>query len=155
MFRIILSALSIVIRIFAILIVIAGLVFAGFVAYRGSQPMQIKAANGMTYWQFVSDRIKAIHELSARCQQLHFTGYFLSVPLYPALYTFIGLFPDSFIARHTQPDPAIPKSIHWYEVPDTWWSLVETISWQAWVTPHLPSIMPQCNLMAPSSKINR
>ena len=111
--------------------------------------MQIKAANGMTYWQFMSDRIKVIREMPAKCQELHITGYTLAVPLYPVLYTFDGLFPDSFIARHTQPDPTIPKNIHWYEVPTTWWSLVETISWQAWVTPHLPSILPQCNLKAP------
>ena len=87
--------------------------------------MQLDSADGMTYWQFVRERIGAIRELPAKCQQLHFTSFAIAVPLYPALYTLVGLYPDSYIARHTQPDPSIPKGIDWSDVPDTWWSLVE------------------------------
>jgi hypothetical protein len=148
MFRLVFSAIGFGLRVFAILVIIAGLTFSGYVAYEGSQPMTIKGANGITYWQFVTNRIQLIRAMPAKCQQLHFTGYALAVPFYSVLYTYEGLYPDSFITRHTMPDPVIPKGIHWNEVPDTWWSLVETISWEAWVTPHLPSIMPQCNLNA-------
>jgi hypothetical protein len=151
MARRILSVFGVVGRIVSIFIIVGILLSVVFVAYKGSQPMAIKDANGMTYWQFMSDRIKVIRELPAKCQQLYITGYALAVPFYPALYTFEGLFPDNSLTQHTQPDPAIPKNIHGYEVPDTWWSLVETISWQAWVTPHLPTIMPECNLKAPTN----
>jgi hypothetical protein len=58
------------------------------------------------------------------------------------LYTYVGLFPDSYLARHTQPHLSIPKNVQLADAPDTWWSLVEDVSWEAWVTPHLPSVMP-------------
>ena len=143
------SVLVLLIRVILALILIAGLIFVGFVAYKGSQPMQQAGANGMSYWQFMSERIGAIRELPAKCQQMHVSAYLLAVPLYPALYTFVGLFPDSFLARHTQPHPAIPKNVRLIDAPNTWWSLVETVSWDAWVTPHLPTIMPECNLKPP------
>jgi hypothetical protein len=130
-------------------VLIAGIILVGFVAYKGSQPMQQVDAHGMSYWQFMSDRIGAIRELPAKCQQMHFTGYLIAVPLYPVLYTYAGMFPNSFLARHTQPHPAIPKDVQWADAPATWWSLVETVSWDAWVTPHLPNIMPECNLKPP------
>lgn len=130
---------------------IAGLVLVAFVAYKGSQPMSTQGANGMTYWQFMGDRLQAIHTLPAKCQEMHFTDYILTVPFYPVLYTFEGLYPDSLLARMSMPYPAIPKDVHWNQAPGAWWSLVEYISWDAWVTSHLPSIMPECNLKPPAS----
>jgi hypothetical protein len=52
-------------RLLLALVLIAGLIFVAFVAYKGSQPMQQNDANGMSYWQFVRDRIGAIRELPA------------------------------------------------------------------------------------------
>jgi len=150
MIRSVFSTLAMLIRLLLVLALIAGLVLVAFVAYRGSQPMQLANADGMTYWQFVRERIGAIRELPAKCQQLHFTSFAIAVPLYPALYTIVGLYPDSYIARHTQPDPSIPKNINWSDDPDTWWALVEDVSWEAWVTQHLPAVMPECNLQEPS-----
>ncbi len=149
MLRLLRSALGILIRVILTIILIAGLILAVFVAYKGSQPMQQIGANGMTYWQFMRDRIGAIRELPAKCQQMHFTGYLIAVPIYPVLYTYVGMFPDSFLSQHTQPHPAIPKDVHLIDAPDTWWSLVEIVSWDAWVTPHVPQIMPECNLKPP------
>ena len=151
MIRSLFSALGLLIRAILALILIAGLVFVAFVGYKGSQPMQQEGANGMTYWQFMRERIGAIRELPAKCQQMHFTGYLLAVPLYPVLYTYVGMFPDSFLARHTQPHPAIPKDVQLADAPATWWSLVEIVSWDAWVTPHVPQIMPECNLKPPET----
>lgn len=94
----------------------------------------------------MEERIHAIRQLPAKCQQLHFTGNALAVPFYPILYTFVGVFLNSFFAGHHQPDPSIPKGVRWLEAPDVWWSLVEMVSWEAWVTPHVPVIMPECNL---------
>ncbi len=149
------SALGMLIRLFLALALIAGLVLVVFVAYKGSQPMRIEGANGMTYWQFVSERVGVIRGLPAKCQQLHFAGFVIAVPFYPLLYTYVGLYPESYIARHTQPDTLIPKIIHWFDAPDTWWSLIEDVSWEAWVTPHLPSVMPECNLKAPVISTSR
>lgn len=148
MIRSVFSALGVFIRVVLALILIAGLVLVAFVAYRGSQPMQLANADGMTYWQFVRERIGAIRELPAKCQQMHFTSFAIAVPLYPALYTYVGIYPESYLARHTQPDPSIPKDIGWSDAPNTWWRLVEDVSWEAWVTQHLPTVMPECNLPA-------
>lgn len=150
MTRSVFSALGMLVRVILALVLIAGLVLVVFVAYKGSQPMPQDRANRMTYWQFMRERIGAIRELPVKCQQLHFTSFAIAVPLYPALYTLVGLYPDSYIARHTQPDQSIPKGIDWADAPDTWWSLVEDVSWEAWVTQHLPTVMPECNLREPS-----
>jgi hypothetical protein len=80
---------------------------------------------------------------------MYFTGYLIAVPVYPVLYTYVGMFPDSFLARHTQPHPAIPKNVRVVNAPNTWWSQVETVSWDAWVTSHVPHIMPECNSKPP------
>ena len=149
MIRFLSSTLGILIRLLLALVLIAGLIFVAFVGYKGSQPMQQNGANGMTYWQFMGERISAIRELPAKCQQMHFTGYLIAVPIYPVLYTYVGMFPESFLAQHTQPHPAIPKEVKLIDAPDTWWSLVEIVSWDAWVTPHVPQIMPECNLKPP------
>ena len=149
MIRSVFSVLGLFIRVILALVLIAGLVFVAFVGYKGSQPMQEDGANGMNYWQFMRERIGAIRELPAKCQQMHFTGYVLAVPLYPVLYTYVGMFPDSFLARHTQPHPAIPQNVKLADAPNTWWSLVEIVSWDAWVSSHVPQIMPECNLKPP------
>ncbi|MCU0486611.1 MAG: hypothetical protein MUC85_10955 [Anaerolineales bacterium] len=39
-----------------------------FVVYKGAQPMQQAGADGMTYWQFMGERIGAIRELPAKCR---------------------------------------------------------------------------------------
>jgi hypothetical protein len=150
MVRSVFSALGMIIRLLLAFILIAGLVFVAFVAYQGSQSMPQSGAYNMTYWQFLRERIGAIRELPAKCQQMHFTSFAIAVSFYPALYTYVGLYPDSFIARHTQPDPSIPKNVTWSDAPGTWWRLVEDVSWEAWVTQHLPTIMPECNLPAPT-----
>ena len=149
MIRSLFSALGMLIRLILALVLIAGLILVAFVAYKGSQPMQQDGADGMSYWQFMRERIGAIRELPAKCQQMHFTGYLIAVPVYPVLYTYVGMFPDSFLARHTQPHPAIPEDVQLSDAPATWWSLVETVSWDAWVTPHVPQIMPECILKPP------
>jgi hypothetical protein len=87
MIRSLLSALGLLIRLFLALVLIAVLVFVAFAGYKGSQPMQQAEANGMTYWQFMRERISAIRELPAKCQQMHFTGYLIAVPVYPVRYT--------------------------------------------------------------------
>jgi hypothetical protein len=47
MIRSLLSVLSLLIRAILVFILIAGLLFAAFIAYKGSQPMQQDGANGL------------------------------------------------------------------------------------------------------------
>lgn len=105
-----------------------------FMAYKGSQPMQVsQVPAGMTYWQFMGDRIEAAKEVKpSRCGW----GMFLSLaalgPLYSAVYTEVGIHPDGFLARVTAPDSDIPKGVEnasFDQVPHIWWSVVERLSW--------------------------
>lgn len=80
MLRSLRSALGVLIRVILASILIAGLFLAAFIAYKGSQPMQQVGANGMTYWQFMRDRISAIRELPAKCQEMYFTSYLIAMP---------------------------------------------------------------------------
>lgn len=149
MIRSLFAFLGLLIRVILAIVLIAGLILIGFVTYKGSHPMPQAGASGTTYWQFMSERIAAIRALTSKCQQLYFTSYIIAIPTYPMLYTYVGMYPDSFLAKHTQAHPAIPKNIKLANAPDTWWSLVEIVSWDAWVTPHVPQIMPECNLKPP------
>jgi hypothetical protein len=51
-----------------------------------------------------------------------------TLPLYPALYTYVSLYRESTLARHVQPGPLIPQPIQWRQAPETWWRLVEEVS---------------------------
>jgi hypothetical protein len=129
MIRSVFSALGLLIRVILALILIAGLVLVAFVAYKGSQPMHQVGANGMTYWQFMRERIGAIHELPAKCLSLYLVSY-LTVPPYALMYTCVGVFPESYQARHTNPnDPWLPKTvIQAGDAPGAWWSQMEKMS---------------------------
>ena len=105
-----------------------------FVAYKGNQPMQVpEAPKGMTYFEFVADRIDAVKTVEpSRCGW----GMMLSLatlgPIYSFVYTEVGIHPDGAFARGTAPDPDIPKDVvgaQWNEVPGIWWNTVERLSW--------------------------
>ena len=105
-----------------------------FVAYKGNQPMQVpEAPKGMTYFEFVADRIDAAKTVEpSRCGW----GMMLSLatlgPIYSIVYTEVGIHPDVALARGTTPDPDIPKNVadaQWYEVPGIWWNTIERLSW--------------------------
>lgn len=119
-----------------------------FVAYKGSQPMQVsQVPEGMTYWQFMADRVDAAKEVKpSRCGW----GMFLSLaaigPLYSAVYTEVGVHPDGFLAKVTAPDPDIPKGVanaSWRQAPHIWWAVVERLSWTM-----LGRISPGCRFRA-------
>ncbi len=121
-------------KIISIALILAICVPMLFVAYKGSQPMQVtQVPTGMTYWQFMVDRIDAAKEVKpSRCGW----GMFLSLtalgPLYSAVYTDVGINPNGFLAIVTAPDPDIPKGVEnasWDQVPHIWWSVVERLSW--------------------------
>jgi hypothetical protein len=116
----------------AVIMAVCGLLL--FVAYKGSQPMRVsQIPAGMTYWQFMTDRIEAAKEVKpSRCGW----GMFLSLaalgPVYSVVYTEVGVHPKGFLAGVTAFDPDIPKGVEnasWDQVPHIWWNVVERLSW--------------------------
>ncbi|MDD5369141.1 MAG: hypothetical protein PHQ40_08650 [Anaerolineaceae bacterium] len=134
MIRSLFSMIGLFLRLALVLVLLIGLGLVAFVAVQGNQPMPQGEAHGMTYWQFLRERIDVIQAQPPRCQRYYFLGFALTVPMHPFLYTYIGIYPDSILAHHTQPDPLILKTkITWQMAPKTWWSLVEAASWDVWV----------------------
>lgn len=126
-----------IVRTALILLTISAIIF---ITNLGNQPMSLsQVPAGMSYWQFMGDRIEAAKEVKpARCGYGMFGFLVVVGPFYSALYTYVGIHPDSFLARVTQPDSSIPKNVAgvaWYQVPETWWKVVEKISWTALARP--------------------
>jgi hypothetical protein len=114
-----------------ILMICMGLVF---VVYKAKQPMAIPdAPEGMTYLEFIQDRIDAAKTVEpSRCGW----GMMLSLatlgPVYSVVYTVVAVNPDGQLAKMAASDPDIPKGLagaKWYEIPSIWWGVVERLSW--------------------------
>lgn len=105
-----------------------------YIGYKGNQPMSVaQAPKGMTYFEFIQDRADAAKELKpARCGVGMFASLAILGPFYSALYTYVAVRPESFMAKVTAPDPDIDRKVagaSWMEVPDIWWKTVERLSW--------------------------
>lgn len=105
-----------------------------FVVVTGNQSMSVpQVPKGMTYWEFLSDRLEAARTVQpSRCGW----GMFLSLgvlgPIYSVVYTDVAIHPNGFLAKVTAPDPDIPKGVanaSWIETPGIWWKVVERLSW--------------------------
>ncbi len=117
-----------------LVVVLVTLAAGGFIYFEGSQPMHIsQVPAGMTYWEFLSDRLDAAREVEpARCGVGRLVTFAFLAPVYSAIYTDIGLHPGGFLDRVSQDDANIPTGVAgtpWYRVPDVWWDVVEHISW--------------------------
>jgi hypothetical protein len=72
-----------------------------FIAYRGNQPMSVlQAPEGMTYWQFMADRLDAAKSVQpSRCGW----GMMLSLaaigPIYSVVYTSVGINPEGSLRK--------------------------------------------------------
>jgi len=105
-----------------------------YIGYKGNQPMSVPdAPRGMTYFEFMEDRVEAAKELQpARCGVGMFASLAILGPFYSALYTYVAVDPDSFLAKVTAPDSDIAKGVagaSLIEIPDIWWKTVERLSW--------------------------
>ncbi len=114
-----------------VILICAGLIF---VSYNANLPMMVKdAPAGMTYIEFIQDRINAAKTVEpSRCGW----GMMLSLatvgPIYSVVYTDVAIHPDGKLAKMTASDPDIPKGVagtKWFEIPGIWWGVVERLSW--------------------------
>ncbi|WP_322507018.1 hypothetical protein [Anaerolinea sp.] len=113
-----------------ILSLVAG---CGFIAQQGNQPMTVpQAPQGMTYFEFMQDRIDAAKELKPSCGVGMFASLAILGPFYSVLYTYVAIEPDSFLASVTAPDKDIAKGVAGAglsQIPTIWWETVERLSW--------------------------
>jgi hypothetical protein len=114
-----------------VLAIIAGVLF---VAYKGNQPMNIpQAPKGMTYFQFISNRLDAARIVKpARCGWVMFGSLAVLGPVYSIVYTEVGVHPNGWLAKGVASDADIPKGVQdsaWLEIPGIWWNVVERLSW--------------------------
>lgn len=131
----------------AIILVVAGL--GAFVYNKGNQPMEVPRASpplpeGITYWEFMADRIDAAQEIEPkRCGIGMMATFFVISPIYSVVYTIGGMRPESMIGRGIQSDASIPRwaaGLPWEDALDVWWRTVEDLSWSI-----LASKGPACN----------
>ncbi|NMC84771.1 MAG: hypothetical protein GYA58_05745 [Anaerolineaceae bacterium] len=125
--------------------VLALLAVAGFIYFKGNQPMQVaQVPAGMTYWQFMSDRLDAAQEVEPkRCGVGRLVTFGVLAPVYSVVYANIGLHPGGFLDRISQDDQNIPTGVEdilWHNIPDLWWKVFEKISWSM-----LARHTPACN----------
>ena len=128
------------VRLVLALLIVATLVLAGYVAVQSSQPMDMDTAaansqGAMNYWQYMADRLDASRQTPTNCHRTRLIYLAVAPPMYPALYTYVALYPESSLARHIQPSPLLSEPITWRQAPETWWRLVEQISVLAFSQP--------------------
>lgn len=116
-----------------------------FIGQNIDQPMSVAGApKGMTYVQFLQDRLEAAKEVQpARCGWGMMISLAILGPIYSIDYTWVAIHPDSFLAKVTAPDPDIPKGVagaSWKAIPGIWWNVVERLSWTMLAKHH-----PGCN----------
>ncbi len=121
-------------KIISLVVILTIVLTCLYIGYKGNQPMSVpQAPKGMTYFEFMQDRVEAAKVVKpTRCGW----GMFLSLAtlgsIYSVVYTDVALHPNGFMAKVTAPDPDIPKGIQsasWLDAPDTWWTVVERLSW--------------------------
>jgi hypothetical protein len=137
-------AISFIFRLILALMLVLIIAFAGFVLVKGSQPMgevgadpndESAVLSEVNYWEFMANRLAASRETPINCHRTRLIYLTIALPMYPAVYIYVALYPESSLARHTQPSPLIPDPISWGEAPETWWRLVKEISWLAFTEP--------------------
>ena len=105
-----------------------------FVVYKANQPMAVPVApQGMTYVEFIKDRIDAAKTVEpSRCGWGMMFSWVALDPIYSVVYTAVAINPGSTLAMGVASDTDIPKGVEgakWYEVPEIWWGVVERLSW--------------------------
>jgi len=124
--------------------------FALWVIYRGTQPLEINEARGLSFWRFLSERWQRWDEVNTRisllpqyagCQNniLRFTPINLTAAI---KYTVASLRPGSELAaafhywEEHKPDPTLPivQPITITQAPDTFWDYLTRAYWRGLVS---------------------
>ena len=139
--RLLLVGFQLISKIISIVVILAICLPLVFIGVKGNQPMQIpQVPKGMTYWEFMSDRIEAAKVVQpSRCGWGMFLSLALLGPIYSGVYTEVAIHPNGFLAKVTAPDPDIPngvKNVRWIEIPGIWWQVVERLSWTMLAKPN-------------------
>jgi hypothetical protein len=136
------------------------LTFGVWIYFRGTQPMDIPEARGITFWQFIQDRWSAYKTADERVSALpQYLGcrndvlYYFPLNLRGSLnFTYASLRPDSKLAyafkywEEQKNDEVLPKlqTVNLAEAPDAFWSYFERAYWRALVS--IDYLSAECKL---------
>lgn len=126
------------------------LTFAVWIYYRGTQPIDMPEARGLTFWQFIQERWSAYQETDTRVSALpQYLGcrndvlYYLPLNMKGSFnFAYASLNSESKLAyafkywEEQKPDVVLPKleSVNLSEVPNAFWSYFERAYWRALVS---------------------
>jgi hypothetical protein len=124
--------------------------FGVWIYFRGTQPMDIPEARGITFWQFIQDRWQATKDADTRVSALpQYLGcrndiiYYLPLNLRGSFnFAYASLNPDSKLAyafkywEEQKPDEVLPKlePVNLSGLPDAFWSYFQRAYWRALVS---------------------
>jgi hypothetical protein len=129
--------LNLTIRLALTLILVTVAALGSFVTWKSLHPVGTLGANpqgptadlnDLNYLEFMAGSLAASRETPDSCHRNRLVGLTIMLPVYPVLYTAFALYPESILARNTQPSPLIPPPITWRQAPETWWKLLSEIS---------------------------
>jgi len=132
----------------AILLIV--ITFAVWIFVRGSQPLEIAEARGITFWQLIRERWAAYEEIDTYVSELpQYLGCHNDIlRLLPSSfrgslnYAYACYKPDSNMAeafrywQEAEPDEVLPKvrPVNLVEVPDAFWRYFSRAYWRGLVT---------------------
>ena len=139
---------------------VVAITFAVWIYFRGSQPIDVPEARGITFWQFIKERWEAYRTVDAKISVLpQYLGCHNDIiRLLPSTlrgafnFSYASLYPESKLAEAfrywevTAPDPILPKlkQKNIVEIPDVFWSYFERAYWRGLVT--LDNLAGECQL---------
>ena len=146
-----------ILGVFSLLVLIT---FSVWFYFRGTQPIELPEARGVTFWQMIQERWTAWGNANTRvssqpqyagCRN-NITAFFL-VNLRSAYnYTYASLNPNSKLAQAfhywevRQPDPVLPavETIAWLQAPDAFWNYFSRAYWRGLVS--VDTLAGECQL---------
>ena len=146
-----------ILGVFSLLVFIT---FSVWIYFRGTQPIELPEARGITFWQLIQERWAAWGTANAKvsaqpqyagCRN-NITAFFL-VNLRSAFdFTYASLNPDSKLAQAfhywevRQSDPVLPvvETIAWHQAPDAFWKYFLRAYWRGLVS--IDTLTGECQL---------
>ena len=146
-----------ILGVFSLLVLIT---FSVWIYFRGTQPIELPDARGITFWQLIQERRVAWGNANAKVSaQPQYTGcrdnvtaFFLMNLRSAFNYTYASLNPNSKLAQAfhywevRQPDPILPvvETIAWHQAPDAFWEYFSRAYWRGLVS--VDALASECQL---------